>query len=284
MQKNNFEFRVGLFVFIGIVILCAMIIFFGESSFFEKGYNLKVRFHNTNGLKVDAPVRFSGVDVGRVQDIQILNDGTSVELVLWLRADVVLREDVKVYISSLGVLGEKYVEFIGGTSGSAIIKEGWSPIKGEDPVAISEIVNTGKDIAEELNRLITSLRVFVEDKEVLGDLKQSIKNTKELTQNMNKFFIDANLVLNENRVSIYKSLEKFQSSAERLDSLLGKIETGEVSIGKLISGDELYNNLNGFISDVKANPWKLLIKTKEVKPKKPKETKAKKSRRSTLTR
>ena len=264
-KKENFVFKVGLFALLGILSICAMILFFGDFTVFEDGYEIKAHFRFTNGLLVGAPVRFSGVDIGLVKNVNILSEGTSVEVVLWIKEDVVLRDDVQVFVNTLGVMGEKYIEFIGGTPGTGIIKEGCSPLKGTDPVALNKLAEMGQDIARELNGLVSSLRVIVDDVNIRNNLKETFANTSQMTANISELAHNFNMVINENRVSFYKTMEEFQKNAVMLGSILHKLDAGEGTLGKLINKDTVYNNLEEFTDDVKKHPWKLLIKTKERK-------------------
>ena len=50
-----------------------------------------------------------------------------------------------------------------------------------------------------------------------------------------------------------------------LDSGIAKIMNKEGTLGKLLYDDRVYNELEAFVADVRKNPWKLLIKTKEKK-------------------
>jgi phospholipid/cholesterol/gamma-HCH transport system substrate-binding protein len=249
MKKKNFEFQVGLFVFTGIILLCSMILFFSQTKLFEKGYEIKVQFNFTNGVTVGAPVKFSGVDIGKVKDISMIYaaDRSVVEIVLWIKRDVILKQDVKIYINSLGIMGEKYIEVLGGSPTSNILNTTDIVIKGENPVAVNEITYTIQSLAKELNKLVVTLREDVVDKDFFADLKQTLKNSTELTENMNEFFKTSN-------------------------SILDKIDKGEGSLGKFVTEDKLYNNLDYMIEDVKNNPWKLLRKPakKRVRKKKTK--------------
>ena len=271
MQEKRLEWKVGLFVCSAIFILCVMILFFGDNDFFKKGYDLKVHFHFTNGVKIGAPVRFAGVEIGKVKEIHILNDGSNVELVLWIQKGIVIREDASIYINTLGVMGEKYIEFVGGTVRSAILKPGWAPLRGVDPIPINEMLSIAQNVAREVNGLVTSVRSILDDPQTISNIKDIFANTKELTGNLKQLTSELNLVVNENRVSLYKSIESFRNSSDALHedlslvkNILTKIDNKEGTLGLLVGDDSIYKNLNEFVLDLKANPWKLLIKTKSV--------------------
>jgi phospholipid/cholesterol/gamma-HCH transport system substrate-binding protein len=54
-----------------------------------------------------------------------------------------------------------------------------------------------------------------------------------------------------------------KSVTESADVILKRLERGEGTVGKLLKEEEIYNDLRDFVKDIKAHPWKLLVKGKE---------------------
>ncbi len=71
----NRDYRVGMFTFLGIVILCVLILWYGEepSWFLSTRYELAVVVDNPSGIGVGTPAFMQGVQVGRVEDIRFLD-------------------------------------------------------------------------------------------------------------------------------------------------------------------------------------------------------------------
>ncbi len=207
-QKSNLEVKVGIFVFIGIIILTIIVFSIGGKHFFKVGYNIKVIFNFANGLEVGAPVRVAGVSVGEVKDILIKDDPetnkTSVEVIAWLEKNVRIQSDSKAYINTLGLLGEKYVEIMPGVEKDSLNEN--DILIGHDPVSMEKV--TEKALA----------------------------------------------VIN-----------KLDSATEYANRILQRVDKGEGTVGKLFTDETLYRQLEEFVQDIKNNPWKLLIKTKEKK-------------------
>jgi len=79
MDKSRLETKVGLFVFIGLALLAALLIQFSKgTSLFHGTYELRLHAGNVGGLKQRAGVLLAGVQVGSVSDIKLANDGKSV--------------------------------------------------------------------------------------------------------------------------------------------------------------------------------------------------------------
>lgn len=233
-QKAKVEARVGIFVFIGLVILVYFVIHIGDIRLFSTSYNLKVFFGFANGIKVNAPVRVAGVDAGEVKRINIFfdpqNKKTRVEITFWVKKDTQIPRDSQVMINTLGLLGEKYLEIIPGSSYADLFKDG-DILLGEDPVSMEEIGNLGRRIATKLEESIESINKVLKDEELRLSLKQAIGNLNQISQEMNV--------------------------------ILDKINKGEGTIGRLIYDDNLYADLDAFVNDLKAHPWKLLFRPKE---------------------
>ena len=202
MLDKKIEFKIGLFVFIGIAILTTFVLLIGDIKTWNQGYSIVVKYGFINGVKVGAPVRFAGVDVGEIKEINIVTDTknqrTQVDIVAWLKKDVAIPSDSSIWINTLGLLGEKYIEIMPGTNYSSVLKSN-DTITGVDPIPMHEIFRNAKDIVDNIDDSIT------------------------------------------------------------------RIKNKEGTLGKLLYDDALYNELQGLVSDVRRNPWKLFWKTKEKK-------------------
>jgi phospholipid/cholesterol/gamma-HCH transport system substrate-binding protein len=73
--KTKLELKVGVFVFIGLVLLAVLILSIGGFKTWTSGYNINFIFHFVNGVKVGAPVRYAGVDVGEVKILSFIPAG-----------------------------------------------------------------------------------------------------------------------------------------------------------------------------------------------------------------
>jgi len=153
-QKSNLDVKVGIFVFIGIIILTIIVFSIGGKHFFRVGYNIKVIFNFANGLEVGAPVRVAGVSVGEVKEIFIKNDpqsgDTKVEVIAWLERDVRVQTDAKAYINTLGLLGEKYVEIMPGIDRN-ILNEN-DILIGYDPTSMEKVTEKALGVINKLDR------------------------------------------------------------------------------------------------------------------------------------
>jgi len=201
MKSLNFEIKIGLFIFIGLILL--IIVTFSIGDFlFEQGYNIKVQMNFADGAQEAAPVRLAGVGVGEVKKTGIIRneeDGTTkVELLLWLTNDAKIEKDATVVINTLGLIGEKYVEILPGTPGSPLVQDGDTLI-GQDSISMQQITQKGYQIVVKLEEMIDSInfvldkvkskegtlgKLLLEDKvhndveEITADVKEMVKDIK----------------------------------------------------------------------------------------------------------
>lgn len=192
-----FELKVGVFIMIGIAILFIIVFSIGDINLTRRGYHIKVDFNFVDGIGGSAPVRVSGVGVGQIDGLRLYYDEkekkTKAQLNAWVREGVNIEEDAVATISTLGFMGEKYMEISPGTPGKKFLKNG-DLLVGKDPVSMAKVF-------ENLSGLTDSVKVIVD-----------------------------------------------------------RLKNGQGTIGKLLTEDKIYKDLEAFVEDIKNNPWKLLNK------------------------
>jgi len=237
--RMNFELKVGIFIFIGMVILAVIIFSIGNFYSVKRGYNLDVVFSFANGIGIGAPVRYSGVQVGEVQEINIYFDEKEkkplVKLTVWVSQSTWINENAKASINTLGLLGEKYLEISPGTRDVRLLQKG-DRLRGSDPVSTEELARSTKELIERITTLTESINKIAGDDSLRASLKNTVSNIEALSGD----------------------LRDFLSSAKQ----------GNGTIGRLMSDDALYRHIDEMILDIKEHPWKLLFKPPEARKKK----------------
>lgn len=159
--KTKLELKVGIFVFIGLIILTIFVLSIGNFKTWTSGYYVKFLFNFTNGIKLGAPVRFAGVDVGEVKGLKfkfsVQEQTTRVEIISWIKKETKIPLDSTVWVNTLGLLGEKYIEVMPGKDYNNCLLANQS-LTGVDPIPMHEMMQLGKDIAANLDKSIIELR------------------------------------------------------------------------------------------------------------------------------
>ena len=234
------EWRLGLFIACGIVLFGALVFTISNLNFFQRSYEVRALFKFANGIESGAPVRLAGVKVGEVKNVKIIynpdNKVPLVEVYLLIEEGVLIRQNASILISTLGLLGEKYVEILPGDKNRALVRKG-DIIVGYDAVPMAKLSDLAYQIAQKLDQTIDSVRDVFLKEENKQDLEDTIVNMKSLSDNLNKLAVETNEVMN-------------------------KINNGEGTLGKILSEDVLYYEILSIVREIKKNPWKLLRKTK----------------------
>src|SRR6516165_8609976 len=113
MDKKRLEWKVGLFVFIGLAVLGALMLQFSKgTSIFRPTYNLYLVAKNVGGLKKSASVLMSGVPIGTVSNIRLNPQGTNVTITLRIFNEYVIHKDAEFRIEQSGFLGDQFVAVV----------------------------------------------------------------------------------------------------------------------------------------------------------------------------
>jgi|SRR6185369_11512463 len=125
MSRKELDLWVGLFVAIGIAALLFLALkVAGQSSFSASHtYQIEAKFDNIGGLKVRAPVKSSGVVVGRVNSVRFDNETFKAVVNMTLDGRFQFPRDSSAKILTSGLLGEQYVGLDAGGD-SANLKNG----------------------------------------------------------------------------------------------------------------------------------------------------------------
>ncbi len=123
MKRGNLELMVGIFVLSGLACLAYLAIHLGKMEVIGSGYQVHATFDNISGLKKGASVEVAGVEVGRVEAIQ-LSPGDRAQVILRLETSLKLHDDAIASIRTKGIIGDKFVKLSPGNSEKAIAPGG----------------------------------------------------------------------------------------------------------------------------------------------------------------
>ena len=195
-NTREFEFKVGIFILIGIAILFLIVFSVGDINISKTGYKIKVLFNFAGGIGGTAPIRYAGVGVGQVQGIRVVYDEkekkTKAELTAWINDGMRIENDSVVTINTLGLLGEKYLEIFPGTAGKPYLKNN-DTIVGKDPVPMEKVTenlaslsDSIKEIVDKLNKGEGTLGKLMFKDEVYDDLKATTGNFKAFSEDIRR--------------------------------------------------------------------------------------------------
>ena len=123
-KESGFTWKLGMFVTIGLILFMGTIYFIGkQKNLFGSTFILNTKFKTVSGLKVGNNIRFSGINIGTIDDIQIIND-SSVAVRLLIKEEVrkFIKTDAKATIGSDGLMGDKVLTISPGTDSNKIVQ------------------------------------------------------------------------------------------------------------------------------------------------------------------
>jgi len=167
------QLKVGITVVAASLTLAVLIILMsGTGGFFTKKIILKSYFDDANGLRPGAPVRLSGVDIGNVTQLQVIDNKplTPVEVTMKVvtKYKFGLRKDSKTLLSTAGVLGETYINIDSSTARAAPVKSG-DVLPSQSVPDFGDMVRSGQSTLQNMDALLkpSDLRFEYYDKERL---------------------------------------------------------------------------------------------------------------------
>jgi len=288
----SYEARVGVVIVLALVIFFFGVLYLREYSLTKKEYAIIARFETVAGLELQDPVIISGYKIGQVKDMQLVGDSVQVRLLIDSRYQ--LARDSKAILRNLTLLGDKAIEIVKGKSAEKLRPGGEIP--GQLETDFFDLAEAAAPIGEDITVLLKRFRsTFDENTEAslkgslrhlntisgamaegvtqnvgevgqaLASLKKAAKNLEQLTEPEGKSMRDVIANLDSSASSLKAATARLSNVASSMEKMLGKIEKGEGSLGKLIHDDALYRNLEKFtqdldllILDVKQHPQKYI--------------------------
>lgn len=157
-QNEKFKLKLGLFIVGGIVLFILGIFIIGkQKNLFDPVFLVTTTFYNVSGLQVGNNVRFSGINVGTVDHIGIINDSTvKVDMLIKVSAQQFIKMDSEVSIGSEGIIGDRLLNISQGSANNKIIEPGIE-LASTEPVETDAII--GSLEATALNAEVISLEL-----------------------------------------------------------------------------------------------------------------------------
>ncbi|MFO0727274.1 MAG: MlaD family protein [Myxococcota bacterium] len=216
MGDRSLELKVGAVLLVAVLALGGFVLALGDFSF-SRGFLLYVDYAFSGAIQAGAPVKISGVRVGRVEELKFLGgmgesvvpppagEGIQVRLVLRLedKAKSTLKQGARFFVNTQGLLGEHYVEIVPAMSPGPPLAEG-SAERGVDPPRFDLLVQKIYDVLDGTQSLFRS---------DLGPLQELIKSAASLAKN-------ADVVLKENQVEVHRTLLAAADATEQAAELM----------------------------------------------------------------
>ena len=225
------QLRVGLTVLFALITLAVLIfVMTGSTGLFTRKIVVRAYVDNAGGLRVGAPVRLEGVDIGNVSMIRVVADPkrvlAPVEIVMKVTTKYAetMRSDCEVSLNTAGVLGEVFVDFDCRQAKGGPMQNG-DELPTHDVPQLQDVVRASQGTLQNVDNLVKRL--------------DSILSYIQSGQgSIGKVIYDPSL------------FNRANDMLSQLQQVIGQINSPNGTIGKLINSDELYNKANASIDNI----------------------------------
>lgn len=276
-RELSMELKVGVFV-----VVCAALIVFGWGWSYdglradEDAYQVTLMVPSADGLYKGSLVKIAGVDVGAIDQVSV--EGNRARLLLEIRSEYPIPTDSKAGLKSSGVLGDRYIGLDLGAADTNI-PDGGTIELAEEPPDIDAIIRQVDDITVDVSAMTAVLREMLEDEtnranvettlanvaalsaelrtmaeQNSRDVAAIVDNVHRLTANLETLSVDAAAHVDEEFESLKAATAKLDRALAHIESITGKIDAGEGTLGALVNDDatikainETVDNANGVI-------------------------------------
>ncbi|SNR32807.1 MlaD family protein [Lutibacter flavus] len=263
MKKSNSQkINLGLFVIISTLFLIIALYFIGNrQNLFSKNFKISAVFNNVNGLILGNNVRYSGINVGTVKNINMINDTT-------ICVDMLIDEKILKHIKQNAVAGISSDGLVGSMVINIAPEKDYAPplIPGDTIKSYSKIstndmletLNTTNDnislLTSDLLKITTSIKtgdgtlgMLINDPELAYNLKKTVANLKTASISASNSLLEFNKIIKTINFdeSMAGVLLSDSISAIQMKSIITNLDKSSIGIDSVIS------NINDLVLNVK---------------------------------
>jgi len=217
-MKNSLETKLGIFVFMAILAAWAIVETLGSTDWFHHGYHVTARFSTVQDLKPGDRVKMAGVEIGRVEDIQLTE--SKVKVTMKLRDEGMVKTDSRASIKFTGLMGQNFVGIDFGSENATPAKDGTELMTFEQPdlSAVMTKLDSAVDGIQNMTKAFSSDDIH----NLFGPLGDFFKSHKD----------------------------ELASTIQNITNITGQIASGQGTVGKLIYDDALYSSALSTVSNL----------------------------------
>ncbi|HET7624204.1 MAG TPA: MlaD family protein [Verrucomicrobiae bacterium] len=217
-MKNSLETRIGIFVVLAALAAVLILQMVGGMEKFTRGYHMEAFFNSAQELKVGDRVKLAGVEVGRVEKIQL--DQNKVKVTMKIRKTAGVKTDSVAAIEFSGLLGQNLVSLTFG-----------SP---DAPLAVDDTV------------------LSTVERPTLSSIMVKLDNVASGVENLTKSFSGDEIgnLLGPFTDFLKANREPLTATIANMEAISSQISHGQGTVGKLIYDDSLYNTSLSTVSNL----------------------------------
>lgn len=228
------QLKVGIVILLAIAGILVTIMHLNEGmGLFTQASMFRAYLDDSQGIKVGAPVRMSGVDIGNVKQVAIEPGKGQVAIHFTINDEMrpLLHSDAAVLIRPMGLLGDKYLDLLPGSPTQPPLPDG-AILSGRGETDITGVAGSATATLQNVNQTLRQLQ----------DILNSINVGKGTA---GKLVNDS--VLYDRTTTL---LRKVEAVSEQTTHLLTRVEKGEGTLGKLVTDPAFYDRANAAVNEL----------------------------------
>lgn len=267
MFKHLEGARLGLFIFLGTVLIVLSIFLIGnKESLFVSSINIMSKFENIEGLKAGAPVRLSGYTIGSVSSIVLADDSVgSVIITMRIEQDLrhFIRIDSEASIQTEGLVGKKVISITPGSPEEPVADEG-SYIKSKTPMNITQLMEDSqaiiaymRDITKDFSQIVNkvnegngSVGKLINDSELYESTVELIQTANTDLDKVSETLDNIAGLIKETTKSAKLAFNDIDTAIVSVKNILMKVDRGEGFVGELINDKDSYDSVRVMIANL----------------------------------
>lgn len=238
-MRTKKALSLGVFVATAVILFIVAVYLIGsKQNLFSSTTDVHASFKDIRGLMTGNIVRFAGINIGTVKDIQLVAD-SSVIVTMTIRDTYTeyIYKNSTVQIGQEGLMGGKIVLISTGDPSAGKIEHG-------DYLPVSMGLDIQAMIAQATG--------------MLDEAKGTVANLRSITDKLNEGDGDIARLLNENSIttSLESATERLHVSLADINQITGKINEGQGDLGKLVNSDSLTTQVNSIMANLSSTTQK----------------------------
>lgn len=258
-HTEKFKVRLGLFIIGGIALFVLAIFIIGkQQNLFNPVFKLSATFKNVSGLQVGNNVRFTGINVGTVDNIKIVNDSTVwVDMLIKKDVQPFIKSDCQVAVGSEGLIGDRLLVISYGSPDSPTVKDG-QILASKEPVETDAIIaslqtSSGNievvtlqlaQIMIDINKGNGTLGRLIQDTTLAENISRTVENFKKGSEELDQTIVLAQEKVGVFMESINSTATKIEVASNQFKEIMLNINKGEGTLGMLIKDTTTAINLS----------------------------------------
>ena len=255
--SKRIEYKVGIFLAIGLIVLMTSILLVGgKKILFTSYFHIKARFTEVQGLFPGSVVSLAGVPVGNIAAITFVPAENRLELDLQINAEFTHRlvEGTTAEIRTQGALGDRYVYLTPGEVSTKVLPQGTVVPSTENDYM--KLLTDRKDGAARIIDLIKEAQVLIASINDGGKAGRLVSNLTDVTERFKKTLGQLDALIGDIHGEIPHD-KKLQKAIVSLSQILEKIDQGKGTLGQLINDPSLHQSLKSLVG---GSPRKVYMK------------------------